>query len=125
MSAVAGPPGCVQILSRLSTNEMARRNYKPGAKHGAIHRNKATAEQRSHFQRMLQSMEFPAEDVAAPEDMATGEAALVSFHVDDVEMEMPLELAETLGLTKTMLARVAWRIGTCLMEAHTKATRHE
>lgn len=62
-------------------------------------------------------MGFPIDDVAAPEGVHKGECTSVAFHVDTFEMGGVLELCESLGLTKTMLSRVAWRIGTSMLEA--------
>lgn len=86
---------------------------------GQIHLKRATAEQRDRFRKVCELLEFPIADVQAPEGVNHGECQLVGFHVEDVEMEMPLELCERLGMTKTMLSRIAWRIGTCMLEART------
>lgn len=66
---------------------------------------------------MCELLDYPIEDVTAPEGVHEGETLTVGFQVDSVEMEVPLELCEALGMTKTMFSRVAWRIGTCLMHA--------
>ena len=66
---------------------------------------------------MCKLLRFPIDDVTAPEGVHRGETETVGFQVDSVEMEVPLELCEALGMTKTMFSRVAWRIGTSMMHA--------
>lgn len=86
---------------------------------GQIHRKSATAEQRERFRRVCELLEYPIEDVPAPEGVHQGACKTVAFHVDKVELDVPLELCDALGITKTMLSRIAWRIGTCMLEART------
>lgn len=85
---------------------------------GQIHLKRATAEQRERFRKVCDLLKFPIADVQAPE-YKNVDCKLVGFHVEDFEMEGPIELAEQLGMTKTMLSRIAWRIGTCMLEART------
>jgi len=73
---------------------------------------------------MCKSLNFPLDDVVAPEGVhEDGRCHLVGFHVDSTEMETPLDLSERLGMSQTMVSRIAWRIGTCMLEAHERTVR--